>query len=297
MKCIVLLLAICLTACGRSSGDAETSYEKPRTSVTLTHVTPGRIRNEIVLSGTTVYQNKMIVTAPIPSFISEVNVQPGMKVEAGQLLYKLESKEHRALSGEPEENRLGMVVVRAAASGIVTSVMQQTGSFVAEGTALCTLADLNSLVFELNVPYEQSRYIIPGKTCTIVLPDATVLKAVIRTPLATMNTVSQVQQVVAHARSSFLPEGLTVKVLVDTGHAGNEIRLLPKAAVQSDEKLTGYWVMKLADDSTAVRIPVIIGNSSADSIEIVSPLFSASDRIVLSGSYALEDSARVVILK
>lgn len=297
MKCIVLLLAICLTACGRSSGDAETSYEKPRTSVTLTHVTPGRIRSEIVLSGTTVYQNKTIVTAPIPSFISEVNVQPGMKVEAGQLLYKLESKEHRALSGELQENRLGMVAVRAAASGIVTSVMQQTGSFVAEGTALCTLADLNSLVFELNVPYEQSRYIIPGKTCTIVLPDATVLKAVIRTPLATMNTASQVQQVVAHARSSFLPEGLTVKVLVDTGHTGNEIRLLPKAAVQSDEKLTGYWVMKLADDSTAVRIPVIIGNSSADSIEIVSPLFSASDRIVLSGSYALEDSARVVILK
>ena len=70
--------------------------------------------------------------------------------------------------------------------------------------------------------------------------------------------------------------------------------LLPKAAVQSNETLTSYWVMKLIDDSTAVRVPVKIGNSTADSMEVFGPLVPA-DRIVLTGGYALPDSSKIII--
>ena len=70
--------------------------------------------------------------------------------------------------------------------------------------------------------------------------------------------------------------------------------LLPKSAVQSDETLTSYWVMKLIDDSTAVRVPVETGNSTADSMEVCGSLTPA-DRIVLTGGYALADSSKIII--
>lgn len=71
--------------------------------------------------------------------------------------------------------------------------------------------------------------------------------------------------------------------------------ILPRAAVQSDEALTEHWVMKLSGDSTAVTVPVTIGNSSASEIEVSSAELSVDDRIVLTGGYGLEDGAKVVV--
>ena len=73
--------------------------------------------------------------------------------------------------------------------------------------------------------------------------------------------------------------------------------ILPKSAVQSDETLTEHWVMKLADDNTAVRVPVEVGNSNASEIEIKSDALSPQDRIILTGAYGLEDGAKVVVTK
>lgn len=73
--------------------------------------------------------------------------------------------------------------------------------------------------------------------------------------------------------------------------------ILPKSAVQSDETLTEHWVMKLADDSTAVKVPVEVGNSNASEIEIKSAALSPQDCIILTGGYGLEDGAKVVVTK
>ena len=73
--------------------------------------------------------------------------------------------------------------------------------------------------------------------------------------------------------------------------------ILPKSAVQSDETLTEHWVMKLVDDSTAVRVPIEVGNSNASEIEIKSTALSPQDRIILTGGYGLEDGAKGVVTK
>lgn len=65
--------------------------------------------------------------------------------------------------------------------------------------------------------------------------------------------------------------------------------------MQSDEALTEYWVMKLSGDSTAVKVPVKVGNSSASEIEVNSEELSVNDRIVLTVGYGLEDGAKVVV--
>lgn len=291
---ILLSLIVSLSGCGqREASNGNIREEEPKTAVTLTHAAFGRIEKEIIFSATTVYQNKSVVGAPIPAFITEALVRPGSRVKAGETLYRIESKEQHALGNGSH----AVIPIKAERDGIVLDVQQQAGSYVTEGTVLCSVAEIESLVFEIHVPYEQQRYAHSGSKCMLELPDGTRLAATVHTSLATMNTVSQSERVIARAKAPFLPECMNVKAVFSVSDSSSERMILPKSTVQSNETLTEYWVMKLADDSTAVRVPVAIGNSNASEIEIESDALSPQDRIILTGGYGLEDGAKVVVTK
>lgn len=292
-----LLLAAVAAGCSKQAADDSGATAEPRTSVTLTQVSYGTIANDITVSATTAYLKKSVVSAPIAGFIVRGSIEPGIRVGRGQSLFTIETKEHRALQGADNILPNGYTAVRTGVGGVVTEVMQQPGSYVTEGAPLCTIAEIGSFVFELNVPPEQMRYFKPGRRCVVQLPDGTSVTAVVGEPLAIMNAESQVQQLVAYARTKFLPEGMNVKVTVNTSSNSGRQMLLPKAAVQSDDYLQHFWVMKLANDSTAVKVSVTVGNSNADYIEVNSPALSPSDRIILTGGYALENNARVTVAK
>ena len=293
MKTNFMLFAIliCLTAC-RGGRTEQTSEAEPATEVTLTHAVRGHIPQETVLMATTAYQNKTTITAPIPAFVTEVRVKPGTRVRAGQLLYRLQSKEQHALG-----SREMQIEIKAERSGVVLDVAAQIGSYAPEGTTLCTIVEVASLVFEINVPCEQRTYAKAGNRCTLELPDGTHLTATVQSPLAEMNAASQSERVVATADAPFLPEGMNVKAVFTSRSVSGSVTVLPKSAVQSDETLTEHWVMRLTDDSTAVKVPVSVGNSTADSIEILSPTFSPKDRIIATGGYGLENKARVTVIQ
>lgn len=292
---VLLSLIVSLGGCGqRDASNGNIQEEKPGTAVSLTHVASGKIEKEIILSATTTYQNKSVVSAPISAFITEVLVQPGSKVKAGDILYRIESKEQHALGNDNH----AVIPIKAERDGIVLDVQQQAGSYVTEGTVLCSVAEVESLVFEINVPYEQKRYAHEGSRCTLELPDGTRLLATVHAPLATMNTVSQSERVIARAKAPFLPEGMNVKaVFTENGSSSDKGMILPKSAVQSDETLTEHWVMKLSDNSTAVKVPIEVGNCNASEIEIKSGALSPQDRIILTGGYGLEDGAKVIVIK
>jgi uncharacterized NAD(P)/FAD-binding protein YdhS len=61
----------------------------------------------------------------------------------------------------------------------------------------------------------------------------------------------------------------------------------------SNETLSEFWVMKMIDDTTAVKVPVKKGIETGDRVEILSPDFSPEDKILLSGNYGLADTALV----
>lgn len=293
MKSYIFLLigAIFIAGCGRNGqGENPGTGQEPRTTVTVTHASFGRISQETTFSAVTVYLNKPVVSAQIPGFITETSVQPGARVKAGQLLFRLESKEQHALGGN------GSVSVNAPYSGIVIDVQRQTGSYVTEGTTLCTIADTGSLVFTINIPYEFRKIVLNGSLCTLELPDGTCLPATIEKPLATMDINSQSELVIARADAPFLPEGMTVKAIFvnDISTERNDM-LLPKSAVQSDETMDHHWIMKLEDDSTAVKVPVEVVRSNASEVEIKPGAISLQDDIILSGGYGLEDGARITI--
>lgn len=298
----ILLFSVFLIACKTIPTEEETSIA-PKSPVQISSIRIGEIDDNLLLSATTIYLNRNVITAEIPAFITKVNIHLGDKIIKGQVLYELQTKESKAL-GKQSFNidtsitNIGIIKVYAPASGIISTFdKQQTGDYVLEGTQLCTIAESNDLAFQINVPYEFTQFTKVGTHCTITLPDNSVHTAIITTPLSAMNSLAQTQTILAKCKESlFLPENLIVKIQVIKNMKGNK-QIVAKPCVLSDEMMQDFWVMKLINDSTAVKVPVIIGNKNDKEIEINSPQFNSNDRIIINGNYGLTDTASVKITK
>lgn len=298
----ILLFSVFLIAC-KTSPTEEESVVAPKSPVQISSIRIGEIDDNLLLSATTVYLNRNVITAEIPAFITKVNIHLGDKVIKGQVLYELQTKESKAL-GKQSFNidtsitNIGIIKIYAPASGIISTFdKQQTGDYVLEGTQLCTIAESNDLAFQVNVPYEFTQFTKVGSQCTITLPDNSIHAAIITTPLTAMNSLAQTQTILAKCKESlFLPENLIVKIQVIKNMKGNK-QIVAKPCVLSDEMMQEFWVMKLINDSTAVKVPVIIGNKNDKEIEINSPKFNSNDRIIINGNYGLTDTASVKITK
>jgi len=298
-----LASAICISSCNTKESSQTVATELPRTPVEVTSIHKGSIVNQLTLFGSTLYLKRNVVTSPIPAFITDVRIKLGDHVNKGDVLYNLETKERRALgqqqlSSDTSLANFGKIKLTASFSGIISTLdKQQLGDYVLEGTQLCTIAESNNLAIQVNVPYEYTALAKPGKSCLLKLPDGREVFATITTPLTSMNALAQTQSILAKPNANlFLPENLIVKVILVKSEAKNKT-LLPKSAVLSDEMMREYWVMKLLNDSVAVKVPVSIGERSKEEVEIISPVLSEADRILMKGNYGLADTARVVVKK
>lgn len=299
----VIVIIAFLTSCGNQTTTTTEQTATPKTPVEVVSVDSGFISDELILFGTTAYLKRSVVTVSMPAYITQVNVSLGDKVSKGDVLFVLESKENRALGHNIEKidrsfKNLGVIQIKAAATGVITTLDQQLpGDYVLEGTRLCTIAESKGLVFQVNVPYEYAAYAKIGKHCSILLPDNSTHSARFTKALSTMNVAAQTQTILAKSTENlFLPENMVVKVSVNKG-TQNPKQVLPKSCVLSDEMMTEFWVMKLINDSTAVKIPVTIGNKNPELIEILSPQFNATDKIINKGNYGLPDTASISIVK
>lgn len=307
MKQLSIYFSIALTwvlvGCASKSEKQTEQTTTPKTSVEVVSISNGSVNDELTLFGTTIYMKRNIVTASIPAFITHVSVKLGDKVNKGDVLYVLQSKESRALGAEISKidsslKNFGVIKMTASAMGIITTLdKQQSGDYVLEGTQLCTIAESSDLNFQINVPYEYTSFTKTGNSCTIILPDKTQHTATFTKALTAMNVNAQTQTILAKCDVNlFLPENLMVKVGISKGSQIKK-QVLPKSCVLSDEMMKEFWVMKLINDSTAIKIPVTIGSKNSEIIEVLSPQFNSSDKIISKGNYGLPDTALVIINK
>lgn len=283
-----------LCSCNASKGDGNQVNSVPVTDVTVTHVGWGHVQSSLAWQAVSTYQRKSWVVAPVASYVVQSCVNLGEMVQSGTTLFVLESKERHALQ---DENTPGRVVVKSPCRGVVTEIQQQSGNYVPEGGTLCSVADLASLAFEAEVPFEQRNSLKEGEKCRLLLPDSTWLDAVIERPLLAMNTQSQTQKFIARTAPRFLPEGLIVRMVADGGPAAPARQILPKSALQCDVTMSEFWVMVVKNDSIACKVPVTVGTSDSQQVEIITPLFSPRDLIVSTGGYSLLPQSHVRIVK
>ena len=301
MRRITFLLF--LSACHSAPPANEADGEPPRAQVRVVTVVTQALNETITLPATSAYPRKSGVTAPLAGYITAVRVRLGDRVSAGQVLFSLETKERRALGAEaqridPSLRGFGLVTVTAPASGIVSVLdRQQAGDYVLEGAPLCTVAESSQLVFQLNLPYEYHALAANHPTVSILLPDNTRFSGTVQAPLASMSaSQSEVYLVKPDRPPGVIPENLVVQVLLSKARRA-ATQVLPAACVLADETLHNFWVMKLINDSTAIKTPVTIGVQKPTEIEIINPKFNSTDKILISGNYGLADTAKVTVLR
>lgn len=272
-----------------------------RIPVTLTSIDTTSINSYVDLNATAMYLVKNVIKANATGYLNSVNVATNDYVLNGKELFSIKTREAKVLGNtinkiDPSLNFGNAIKIRSNTTGFVTSVNVQQGDYVQDGDALMTINDANSFAVVLSLPYELKKQVVIGKEFTVLLPDSTSIKARVQKFIPTVDPVSQTQNVVLKINGKQdIPENLIVKVRIDKNSNSKTISL-PKAAVLSNETETDFWIMKLINASTAIKIPVKKGIETKDKVEIVSPILTPDDKILLTGNYGVGDTIKVKIV-
>ena len=299
---LYFLLAVFIASCGQKkeaeSDDQQTTVVTP---VTVTGIETGPMAQYIELNATSTFLQKSVVKASANGYLKTVNAIVGHTVRAGGELFVLKTKEAQSIGNtinalDSTFKFSGLITIRAAVTGHISEVNHQTGDYVQEGEQLAVINDVNSFVFVMNLPYELRPYVLGKKNVQLKLPDGTSLSGTVSEVTAVVDSAAQTQNIFIKVNQQQLPVNLIAKVTIEKVAKPNAISL-PKPAVLSDETQTKFWVMKVIDSATAVKVPVTKGIETNDRVEIASPAFSANDRFLLSGNYGLADTAKIKIVK
>ena len=298
----MIFTLLILAACNPADHTVAEEEIDPITPVQVVAVADSSLTEEIEITAVSAYLEKSFVKANINGYVQEAIVKTGQQVNSGQQLFLLITKEAKAIGNSvnqlaPDLKFSGISKIKAAQSGLVIQVNHQKGDYVQDGEALATISNRKSLVFLLDLPYEYNQLISKNSNLTIELPDGLKLKGVLAGTMPAVDSLAQTQRYIVKVNSaSLIPEGLIAKVkLIKISHPN--VQILPKSAILSNETEDEFWVMKMINDSTAVRINVKKGIESNNKIEIISPKFDLKDRIITTGNYGIADTAKVKILK
>ncbi|WP_264520345.1 efflux RND transporter periplasmic adaptor subunit [Flavobacterium sp. N1994] len=270
--------------------------------VTLTTIDTSGIANYIDLNATATYLVKNTIKANATGYLNSVNVSVNDFVTNGKELFSIKTREAKVLGNtinkiDPTLNFGGAIRVRSNTNGIVTMVNVQHGDYVQDGDALVTINDTKSFGIVLSLPYELKRYIVVGQQLNVALPDGTTRKATVQKFMPTVDATSQTQNVVLKINGKQdIPENLIVKVRINKSSNSKTISL-PKSAVLSDETETDFWIMKMINYNTAIKVPIKKGIQTEDKIEIISPVLTREDKILLTGNYGVADTIKVKVIK
>jgi len=295
-----VLLIFSLSACHSADPIDETEAPSPVTPVKVTSPRDSSLSEYVELSAVSAYLEKSFVKANINGYVKQTNAKTGQQVGSGQLLFSLITKEARSIGNtvnklDPDFKFSGVSNIRSGQAGTIVQVNHQNGDYVQDGEALATISNRNSLVFLLDLPYELNQIIHQNKTLEILLPDGTKLAGTVSGTMPSVDSLAQTQRyIIKVSAGKEIPEGLVAKVrLTKLNHA--QAQILPKSAVLSNETEDEFWVMKMINDSTAVKINVKKGIESTSFTEILEPKFSKNDRIISTGNYGIADTAKVKI--
>lgn len=299
--CLVILITA-FTSC-KNHVDKQPAEETSKVQVSTTPVELGNISDFVLLNGRTVILGKSLVISPIGGYVKSISVQLGDVVNANDLLFEIQTRESKILENiTPDTNTItgqrGISKVLSPATGLVSELnINTSGLYVTEGSQLCTIISNRASIVQVNVPFNEIKWLKVGQLCNIKLPDSTYLEGNISKIMPVIDESAQTQNVLINLMSNRpLPENMNVVVkLLRSVH--KDVMLIPKTALFTNETQQQFWVMKLDHDSVAVKIPVSKGLEEGNKVEISASALSAKDILITEGGYELPDNAIVKVQK
>jgi len=289
-------------SCMSRKTDSEDQTVAVQVPVTVTGISEEPLEEYIDLNATSTFLLKNYLKANATGYLQSAPIQPGQFVKRGQSLFTIKTKEAEILGNtvnnlDSSFKFSGTNVIRSGTSGFISQINHQSGDYVQDGEQLAVINDAGSFVFLMEQPYELRSFVKLGARLEVSLPDGEKIPGQVASLMPTVESVSQTQNIIIKVNPNHtIPENLVAKVRI-TKIVRNQAISLPRAAVLADETQTNFWVMKMTDSMTAVKIPVKKGIETRERIEILSPVFSTKDKIILSGNYGLPDTARVRIIQ
>ena len=296
--CLLGWIIINTTSCHRNAATSEEATTVI-TPVTVVPIAYKPVTEKIDLPAVTAFINKSIVRSTTTGTVESISIAIGDNVKKDQPLYTIRTRESSAinnsLKGDSTLSFSGRINITSSKEGVISSVSHQNGDFVQEGDELAVISEQNSLVFILDTPFEFVKYVEQNRSCKIQLPDNQIINGNITGKLPEMDPQAQtVRYVIRPVYSGHLPANLNAVVSIVKSNR-TKAAILPKSAVLGNEAQTEFWVMKLINDTTAIKVSVTKGFENNEEVEITGPEFLQSDRIILTGSYGLPDTARIII--
>jgi HlyD family secretion protein len=189
------------------------------------------------------------------------------KVEQQRALFNLKKGQYDALH------------VRAGIEGVLQLVPVEEGQQVTPGTYLARVADPKKLKAEIKIPETQAKDVAIGQKATIDTRNGVVNGSVMRIDPAVQNGTVTVDVRITDP----LPQGarpdLSVDGTIELENLRDVLYVGRPVNGQSDSKI---GIFKLVDDgSEAVRVNVVLGRSSVNTIEIRDGL-KVGDKVILS---------------
>lgn len=289
------IISFMITSCTKQ--DSKQEDQTPIVSVKTIPVKYGDIENNISLNGKTIYLKKNVVVSPISGYMLKVHIKFGDKVQKNDVLYEIQTKENRALANTNAVTG-GIIKVFAPSSGIVNELtVNESGGYVVEGAALCSIAENRNVMVQVNVPFEYNSLLKPGTRCELFLADKTSISGTIYQILPVIDEVNQTQNVlIKPVTNRQLPENLNLTVqILQAKHS--RTCLVPKNAVMTNETQTEFWVMKIVNGKLALKIDVKKGIENNNSVEVLSADLKNNDLVITEGAYGLNDSTIVKMEK
>ncbi len=292
--CLLLLLTFCS---GKNHGDGTEII--PKSDVQIIHPIINDADVTVDFQGTTRYIQTIQIRAHVTGIISKSFISISDKVSAEQAMFVIKPREATLIESLPVENKFlhsATDTVISFTSGIINQVNVQPGDYVQEGDLLATCVDNQSLRVIVFIPLEMDISELKNKECKVIFPNGKSIIGLIGASLPAANDDDQTNAyLVKLANSQNISENVHVKVNVSMDKVSKGL-FVPASAVYSNEELTRHWVLKVANDTLAIRMPIEEGLKKDSQVQIIGKGIDVSDRIVYKGGYALTDSALINIV-
>lgn len=193
---------------------------------------------------------------------------------------------------ERQRNRLGSLSVRAPEGGVLQDLTLQLGQWVPEGTTLAKVVQPGKLKAVLRIPESQAKDVVLGQSATVDTRNGIVKGRVIRKdPSAIQGTVTIDVSLEGPLPAGAVPD-LSVDGTIQIERLDNVLHTGRPAFGAASGRV---GLFKLVDGgSAAIRVPVELGRTSVNTVEILSGL-AVGDQVILSDmtQYAAVDRVRI----
>ena len=297
---ISAILSLSIFAC---SGDSSSSDENTSsgTPVEITNPLVMNLNDYIDLNAYTVFLNKEIIRTPFEGFIVRIYKNIGDEVNAGDVLFDVKTKESEAVDSLRLDigNKVfnGIIEIRAKTKGVLTQLDYHNGDFITGGEQLAIVSNPSSMRIKLNVPFEDAQKIKKETVCEVNLPGGEKINGFVEKSVPSVDPASQTQTfLIKLSENKELPENLNVLVKIPV-KLFKGATVIPKSAIMTNVTEDSFWLMKLINDTTAVRVDIKKGIETDSLVQVLSPPLNKSDKIILSGAYGLPDTSKVEVVK